>query len=328
MWRSAPRPTGLFVVASLMILGSTRLHAEAPDLVRMPVIYEKTMLVIVTPTAVGAIRFVEPFQKGNETGNGIVGTGYEWRFRERTQGATEQSGKGRVFAKLIDSKVVHSSAEIRCGSIEVLWDHLNDHSGWVKYNPTQVRIHAVVSESFAEAPAIDSLARPKLELNRFIELNEEARHEHLTETYTGPEGPTRSFKFDIAGPVRYENCTLVTRDENGVATFKFGKAFERKEGENEIHFGINYEFSYRSHDGLTTKSGQSEVYERYLNEKYSQGKLYLEAGPVHFPWSRGGNELGWIYYDPTWIQVSYVDESDAKTLATAFSNPIIGISNP
>lgn len=325
MWRA---PSSNFCQAfftGVLILGIRSLSAADPELVRMPFEYDKAMLVIVTPQGAGAVRFIESFQKGNETGNGIIGCDYEWRYLELKPDAMEQTGKGCVFAKLVDSKVVHASPEVNCGPITIIWGHQDENWGIAKYDPTEFIVHPVVARSFADGLRDEPFSKRKIDLERFLYRDEESTKAHLAEVYNGPEMPTQHYKLEVAGPIRYDNCTLVVRDASGVATFLFDKAFEQKRDGGEVRFGIGYEYSYISHDGLITKSGHDEVYERYLKDKYEQGRLYLQAGPIHFPWSRGGSEIGWMYYDPTWIQVSSVDQADAKILTQAFRNPSLGL---
>jgi hypothetical protein len=61
------------------------------------------------------------------------------------------------------------------------------------------------------------------------------------------------------------------------------------------------------------------VYEKYEDGKYARGQLDLKAGPIQLEWSRGGNESGWVYYDPPSMRVWYVDATDSETLVKALA---------
>src|SRR5262245_57785893 len=89
--------------------------------VRMPVDYQFAMLVIVSREGAAAVRFFDGFEKGNKTGNGIVGTFYEWRYLERKSDAVEETGNGRVYAKLTDGTVQHGRFQVHCGPQQLVW---------------------------------------------------------------------------------------------------------------------------------------------------------------------------------------------------------------
>jgi hypothetical protein len=38
---------------------------------------------------------------------------------------------------------------------------------------------------------------------------------------------------------------------------------------------------------------------------------------MHLTWSRGGKDKGWVYYDPHWERVSYVEIAGGKSLTDA-----------
>jgi hypothetical protein len=49
--------------------------------------------------------------------------------------------------------------------------------------------------------------------------------------------------------------------------------------------------------------------------------LDLHAGPLQVHWSRGGAELGWIYYDPVKNPIWSVDKPFAESLVNAIATP-------
>ncbi|MFN0054734.1 MAG: hypothetical protein ACKV0T_21390, partial [Planctomycetales bacterium] len=114
-----------------------------PEFVRMHVDYHGAMLVIVSREGAAAVRFFDAFEKGNDQGNGVVGTLYEWRYLERQSDAVEETGKGRVYAKLTDGKVQNGSFDVRCGPLELVWSYENTTSGSVEYNPDAAAVYPV-----------------------------------------------------------------------------------------------------------------------------------------------------------------------------------------
>jgi hypothetical protein len=267
-------------------------QAQEAGLVKMAVKYDQTMLVIVSKDGAAGVRFIEPFELGNNSGNGIVGVSYEWRFQSRRRGAEEQTGTGRVYVKLVDNNVRNGSISVTCGPIQLTWAFKEKTLGGVQFNPRDLAVHPVPARHFKKIEA-----RPHIkavDLRRFLQ-------------------PKDGQAFHTAGPVLYANCILVVRDTNGIATFEFGKTFERMKDETEKHYGVSYHFTFLSPEGKR-KEGDGEVYEKYTNGTYDQGQLDLEAGPLQIKWSRGGDELGWVYYDPVENLIWCVDKTDAETL--------------
>ena len=275
--------------------GEASQHA---DLVQTTVNYDKAMLVAVSKEGAAGIRFIDAFELGNKSGNGVVGVSYEWRFVARKPGAEEQTGNGRVFAKLVDGDVRDGSFAVTCGLIELTWAYKDKASGVVRYNPRDVSVHPVAAERFAArqvAARNAPLTVPPIALSLFLQLDEDVP-------------ATRT-----AGPVLYGNSVLVVRDRNGIATFEFGTAFERAKGANQTLFGVPYDFTFVSPEG-ETQEGDGEVYETYTDGKYDRGLLDFKAGPLQIHWSRGGDELGWIYYDPARNPIWCVDQPYVKRL--------------
>jgi hypothetical protein len=272
--------------------GKARLQEE---LVQTTVVYDSAMVVVVSNRGVAGVRFFEAFELGNKSGNGVIGVSYEWRFLERELGAGEETGTGRVFAKLVDGNVRDGSLVVTCGPIELTWAHKSKAIGIVRFNPRDLAVHPVSARYFAEKkkpfPAVP------IDLSQFLQRE-------------APAKPKTT-----AGPVRYGSDVLVVKDANGVATFEFGTAFERAKEPNQKLQGVSYHFTLVSPEG-ETKEGDGEVYETYTNDKYDNdaGRLELEAGPLRITWSRGGDDLGWIYYDPARSLIWCVDKPYAKQL--------------
>jgi len=92
---------------------------QQQPLVRIRVPYARSMLVVVAAEGVAALRFSEPFELNNDTGNGVARIDYEWRFLAREKDAAEKTGSGRVFVRLVDGKVAHGSFGLDCGTLDV-----------------------------------------------------------------------------------------------------------------------------------------------------------------------------------------------------------------
>ncbi|HUG69833.1 MAG TPA: hypothetical protein VMM76_18925, partial [Pirellulaceae bacterium] len=272
--------------------GKARLQDE---LVQTTVVYDSAMVVVVSDRGAAGVRFFEAFELGNKSGNGVIGVSYEWRFLEGELGAEEETGTGRVFAKLVDGNVRDGSLVVTCGPIELAWAHKSKVSGIVQFNPRDLAVHPVAAHYFAEKKKPFPAA--PIDLSRFLQREEPAK------------------PATTAGPVRYGSDVLVVKDANGVATFEFGTAFERAKEANQKLQGVPYHFTLVSPDG-ETKEGDGEVYETYTNGKYDNdaSRLDLEAGPLHITWSRGGDDRGWIYYDPARNLIWCVDKPYAKQL--------------
>jgi hypothetical protein len=270
------------------------------ELVPMTVKYDRAMLVVVSKHGAAGVRFFDPIELGNKSGNGVVGVSYEWRFLERELGAAEQTGTGRVFAKLVDGNVRDGLLGVTCGPLELIWAHQNKASGVVRFNPRELAVHPVSADYFAERKK--HFPGASIDLRRFLRQEE-------------PVKPTTT-----AGPVLYGSDVLVVRDANDIATFEFGAAFERAKGADQKLHGVPYHFTLVSPEGETTE-GDGEVYETYTNDKYDEGasQLDLEAGPLQITWSRGGDDLGWIYYDPPRKLIWCVDKPYAEQLVRAIS---------
>jgi hypothetical protein len=67
--------------------------------------------------------------------------------------------------------------------------------------------------------------------------------------------------------------------------------------------GTKYRYWYLKHGTDEEVTGEGSVFEKYTDGKYEGGTLKIVAGDVSLEWSRGGDESGWIYYQPEKMRV-------------------------
>ena len=110
----------------------------------------------------------------------------------------------------------------------------------------------------------------------------------------------------IAAPVTYKDTMLIAVTKEGVAAIAFGES---------VDLGRKYRFRFLPIDGGKEITGEGSVWETYVDGKYDGGKVTIKAGRVSIGWSNGGEERGWLYYEPekTRIQIAKADRFDDYT---------------
>lgn len=93
----------------------------------------------------------------------------------------------------------------------------------------------------------------------------------------------------LSAPVTYKDTMLIAVTKDGVAAIVFG---------DPVEMGRKYRFRFLPIDGGKEISGEGSVWETYVDGKYDGGNLDIKAGPITFEWSRGGDDRGWVYYQP------------------------------
>jgi len=99
---------------------------------------------------------------------------------------------------------------------------------------------------------------------------------------------------NISAPVTYKDLMLVAVSPEGVAAIVFGDLIEH---------GRKYRFRYLPKGEDNEITGEGEVFERRKGNRYDGGKLTIRAGDIKIGWSLGGDESGWIYYEPEKLRV-------------------------
>lgn len=286
------------------------------DTISVPVQYDRDALVIVSDQGAAAIRFAKPFQHGNDTGNGVTGVSYEYRFLSREKDAEEQTGVGRVFSKLQDGEVKHSVSVIRCQAASINWQFVGERSGMIEIDPKRIKLHPITQDRYgpSEIEPNGNAGRRRadpMQLAGFL-----AADKNIKDAIDGSDvDPGKGMTG--AAHVDYSAEALVVRCKQGIAAFYFSNTFERKATKAVTHHVTPYKFLFQSHDGHVQQEGESEVYEKYTNNKYNGGELDLDANGVTIHWSKGGESGGWIYYNPRIKQVWRVKPADAKRLIGA-----------
>ncbi len=285
----------LFILVSLLL--TPHVWAQTQD-VRVPVTYTNAMLVLVSKQGVAALKFEKQFDIGNETRNGVTGVSYQWRFLPNSDGAVEETGSGRVFVKLNGGQVDDRKTEITCGPLKVKWHYVDNEKGFIDYNADQLQVYPLTPSLFsAEAQIPGGAVGTEIDLRLFQNADK-----------------TEQAKPRVASPTVYTNSTLIVRNAEGTARVTFGAAYEKQESATEKRYGVPYHAVYVSADGQSKTETDDDVYERYTNEAYDRGKLEIAAGPIRLEWSRGGSNLGWVYYAVGDTQVWNVDNSAADVL--------------
>lgn len=98
----------------------------------------------------------------------------------------------------------------------------------------------------------------------------------------------------VSAPVTYKDTMLVAVTKDGVAAIVFG---------DPVELGRKYRFRFLPADGGKEITGEGSVWETYVDGKYDGGNLDIKAGPVSFEWSQGGDDRGWVYYQPETLRL-------------------------
>lgn len=130
--------------------------------VSAPVMYKKTMLIVVTPEGVAAIIFEKPSTRGTST---------EYRYRfQPADGSEETTGNGRVYERLVNEQ--YNSMHIKAGKIVLPWSGGGAESGWVYYSPEDISLQIANSSRFTDSvikQGDEELRSEKLDLRRYFQ---------------------------------------------------------------------------------------------------------------------------------------------------------------
>lgn len=108
----------------------------------------------------------------------------------------------------------------------------------------------------------------------------------------------------LSAPVTYKDTMLIAVTKDGVAAIVFG---------DPVDMGRKYRYRFLPSDGEKEITGEGSVWETYVDGKYDGGNLNIKAGSISFEWSQGGDERGWVYYQPeeTRLQIANADRFEA-----------------
>jgi hypothetical protein len=274
-----------------------------------PVRYEDTMLVLHDDRGAAAVRFDRPFDELDEAKSQRHVVTYQWRYLP--QGGEERTGTGAVYEYLSDRDRGRSDWIVEAGPLWIIWSHGDAEQGWYYYDPTHTAVHPVNRNWFAERRVPHNpqgKPRPPLNLAEFLAPDKEAREWYRNQDYEGPVTQSRHARSPLTAKIDYADIVLIVATPDGVAAFRFETGYTDDDDRANTRRGVRYTYRYTSNDGVTVRDGEGEVYELYINGQYqNKGTLhYLEAGPVHLAWSRGGQDSGWIYFDPAWHSVWFI----------------------
>ena len=306
------RAVGLVLLAWIALTPRLLIADPAePGSIRVPTEHKEQVFVLVDESGAAALKLESTQYRSNESGNGVAMLNYQWRYRPRS-GQEEQSGKGKAFAKLIDHKVAHGKFDVLCGPMELEWKHADSKAGFLVVNPAVIGVHPIVGDKFETdgkntGVNLDSYLHP--------DPKSEKQHAAAEEKYEGPDSEVFIADANIAMPAVYNSeFAYVVANRNGIAVFQFGKAFDRTPDEDTKHHGVAYRYTFHPRDANEIEQGDDEVYELYVKGQYSQGRLNIQAGRIFLQWSVGGQQGGWLYYDPTYSRVWKVAKGDVDRL--------------
>lgn len=268
--------------------------------------FDETMFVAWNKSGVVAIVFEPPTDSYEYAGqNQAAGLNYRWRTNDNKQG-----GRGTLAADGKEQTLVLPHVRLQA--------KVTVKRGTFFYDPEKVSLHPVKSDFF-DAVNLGTPARPHLQppanLDHFLRPDKNIQAEFRDFKYLGqttePAYPRRPLPFKV----RYFEHGLIVANPGGVAVFAFTSPIDRTSG-NEHRRGIAYRWRFVSADGTRGETGQGEVWELYRNNQYanSETRHFMEAGPIHIPWSINMTEAGWIYYDPAWHGVWLVAPKTASNL--------------
>lgn len=293
---------------SLLVITAITGIAQNPQtqqqgLIRTKVAYASGMMICVGNEGVAAARFDEPFELGNETGNGVVGIKYRWRFQafDDAKATNISEGDERLFVNLRDGDPIDGQSILHCGPIAVQWIYQDNEFGILEFDP---KIHEVyiISENYFEH-------KMRGEEDFYLKLI--SFQPTVITTTQMAKNPSQPDKLNntiggrrIAAHTLYEGQSTLIQDDAGIASINFGKSFNRLSAENTSERGVTYDYTFWPISGDPV-TGSGEVYELYKGNAYQDGesKLEINAGQISITWSIGGEQGGWLYYEPTKTRV-------------------------
>lgn len=276
--------------------------------------FDETMIVVWNEQGAAAIVFDPPPRSSNSDPDGADAAGhvsYQWRLNDGTE--EELTGAGEL-------PISTDPQLLEVGPLSVMLDQLSCDQATVVYHPRTVCVHPL-DRTFSESQDLVSRVRPLVDLTGFL-LPDEAVQEWIRDRpYTGQSTEPGYLRHPLTSKVRYFENSLIVATPDGVAAFDFIAPLVRTRG-NERREGVEYDWRFVSADGRRDESGTGAVWElsRDGQNIYEEALHYMEAGPIHIPWSRNSKEAGWVYYDPAWHGVWFVTPSKALPPADRDAN--------
>lgn len=191
----------------------------------------------------------------------------------------------------------------------------------IYYHPRRWKVHAAKKDIYEklqeELDPADPPGRPIIRLSDFQTVDMEIQQKYHKQPYNGQKTEPRYPRTPFPTRIYYRENGLVVSTPRGVSVFSFEDPIEWQEGAERRH-GVNYRWRFISADGSKDEAGAGAVWETYTDGKYNsqETRHYLEAGQVHIPWSRGGRDSGWIYFDPAWHLTWWVKPDRAAGFTT------------
>ncbi len=278
------------------------------------VLYDQSLLVLTTREQAVVVRFLQPKLFGSrQAGRFIVP--YEWRAM--THNEPEQTGEGRLVEDYRKGQRIRNESTLRAGAVNIEWTSIDEQSGRYSFDPQHVLVQQIDRTWFEDRslPGPSDRVREAVSLPLFLESSVKVTDFFTNEDYNGPHTAPTYPRSPLFTNITYARHGLIIATPVGVGAICFGEPV-LEEDENTRRTGVKYRYRFHSMEDDSEGTGVGEVWEVAVNGRndYNAARHYIEAGPVHLPWSKGGTGSGWIYFDPGFHTVSFVDPDEAAAI--------------
>jgi hypothetical protein len=106
--------------------------------------------------------------------------------------------------------------------------------------------------------------------------------------------PAISFSQDVSAPITYKTTMLVLVNDDGAAAVRFRATTDG---------AAAYDFRHEDKKGNVTTENNKPLIEVRDATGRMGGELSIKAGSMTVKWSKGGDDVGWVYYKPEEISV-------------------------
>jgi len=278
------------------------------------VFYERSALVLTTAEQAAVVRFMQPKLFGSKSAGRFV-LPYEWR--SMTIQGQEETGTGRLVEDYKRSQTIKNRSTIRAGSLNIEWTGIDNNTGLYTFSPKRIQVQQIDRTRFAnEDPKLAGQeVREAIPMQLFLESSIEVTQFFKHTEYKGQHTEPSSPREPLTTAIDYARQGLVVATPFGVGAIQFVDPVFENDGDLR-RTGIRYRYHFHSTKHDSTGTGAGEVWEVTVDGKndYSAARHFIEAGPIHVPWSSGGTASGWIYFDPAWYTISIVNPDEAAAI--------------
>lgn len=191
---------------------------------------------------------------------------------------------------------------MKFGPFAVGWQYRNQRTGLIKFNPDHQHLYVTEESAFGGLRG-----RDPLQLKTFLPYES-----------SDAKSIEKQSAQQLASLISYEGTSTLVKGPKGVAIFEFGEVFHRERPPTEMQHGVKYSYTYFQYSGKE-QTGEGVLYESYKENRYNgaSSALVLRGGPADITWSQGGDEDGFLYYDPSQIRIQTCNTADIEKLLRA-----------